>query len=176
MIFDDRKNLLNWCVVTQTSNPLYLRDSDLRYAMELLFFGYRGFTADADRILAEFGFGRDHHRAIYFIGAHDSITVGQLLDILRITKQSLARVLSKLIVEGYVLQTEDDHDRRKRQLSLTEKGRNLEIKLTTIQSNRIARAYQVAGPEAVAGFKTVLQELIDIKDLDRVFKSSSVTE
>ena len=150
------------------ANPLYLREADLRQAMELLFFGYRDFTADADRILAEYGFGRAHHRVIYFVGANDGITVGALLDILRITKQSLSRVLGQLIDEGYVVQNEDSDDRRRRRLSLTEAGRALEARLTDVQSRRIARAYRSAGAEAVAGFRTVMRGLIDESDRDRV--------
>lgn len=150
------------------ANPLFLRDADLRQAMELLFFGYRDFTADADRILAEYGFGRAHHRVIYFVGANDGITVGQLLNILRITKQSLSRVLSQLIDEDYVVQVEDADDRRRRRLSLTDKGHQLEKRLVDVQSRRIARAYREAGAEAVAGFRTVMRGLIDEADRERV--------
>ena len=150
------------------ANPLYLRDADLRQAIELLFFGYRDFTGDADNILAEFGLGRAHHRAIYFIGANPGITVGQLLDILRITKQSLSRVLNQLVDDDFVQQNLDAEDRRRRCLYLTKRGQNLESQLTEIQSRRIAKAYRDAGAESVAGFRTVLHGLINEEDQSKV--------
>jgi DNA-binding MarR family transcriptional regulator len=162
--------------VKTPANPLFLREADLRQAMELLFFGYRDFTADADRILADYGFGRAHHRVIYFVGANEGITVGQLLDILGITKQSLSRVLGQLIEEGYVRQAEDAEDRRRRRLSLTDKGRDLEGRLTAVQSRRIARAYREAGAEAVAGFRTVMRGLIDEADRERIPRDPAAPE
>ena len=86
------------------ANPLFLRDEDLREAIELLFFAYRDFTGEADAILEKFGFGRAHHRVIYFVGANIGISVGELLSILKITKQSLSRVLSQLMDEGFIIQ------------------------------------------------------------------------
>ena len=108
------------------ANPLFLRDEDLREAIELLFFAYRDFTGEADAVLEGYGFGRAHHRIIYFVGANPGITVGELLAILKITKQSLSRVLSQLVDEGFVNQETDPDDRRRRRLYLTDKGRALE--------------------------------------------------
>ena len=95
-------------------NPLFLREEELRQAMELLFYAYRDFTAEPDAILGELGFGRAHHRVIYFVGRHPRITVTELLAILRITKQSLSRVLSELIRQGYIIQSPGTRDRRQR--------------------------------------------------------------
>lgn len=141
-------------------NPLFLRDEELRQAMELLFFAYRDFTAEPDAILARHGFGRAHHRAIYFIGRHPSITISGLLGILRITKQSLNRVLGQLIDQAYVEQRSGTRDRRQRLLQLTDKGRALEEQLSVEQRARIARAYREAGAEAVEGFRKVMLGII----------------
>ena len=86
------------------ANPLFLREDDLRQGMELLFYAYRDFTAEPDAILARYGFGRAHHRVIYFVGRNPSITVSALLDILKVTKQSLSRVLGQLVRQGFVAQ------------------------------------------------------------------------
>ena len=136
--------------------PSGLRDEDLRQAIELLFFAYRDFTARADTILAKQSFGRAHHRVIYFVGRHPGITVSALLEILGITKQSLARVLGQLVREHYILQKKGTQDGRQRLLHLTDKGRELERMLTTEQRARIAAAYKDAGPSAVEGFRKVM--------------------
>ena len=155
------------------SNPLFLREEELRQGIELLFYAYREFTAEPDEILAEFGFGRAHHRAVYFIGRYPDITVGDLLDILRITKQSLSRVLGQLVEEGFVVQRPGQRDRRQRLLRLTERGRELERRLTDSQRQRFARAYRMAGADAVAGFRTVLGGLMEERDLKRVTGSAA---
>ncbi len=139
-----------------TANPLFLRDEELRQAIEMLFFAYRDFTGVADEILGDYGFGRAHHRAIYFISRHPDMTVSGLLRILRITKQSLNRVLSQLIEEGYVSQQKGVQDRRQRLLRLTDKGRALEERLSAAQRALIAGAYREVGAEAVEGFRKVL--------------------
>ena len=143
------------------ANPIVLRDEDLRQGIELLFYAYRDFTSEPDAILAKLGLGRAHHRAIYFVGRHAGITVSELLAILKITKQSLSRVLSQLVQEGYIQQRPGKRDRRQRLLELTEKGKELERQLTRTQRERIARAYREAGAEAVAGYRKVLLGLID---------------
>ncbi len=141
-------------------NPLFLRDEELRQAMELLFFAYRDFTAEPDSILAQHGFGRAHHRALHFIGRNPGITVSELLAILRITKQSLNRVLGQLIAQGYVEQRQGTQDRRQRLLTLTASGHALEDRVSAEQRARIARAYREAGAEAVEGFRKVLLGII----------------
>ncbi|MDX2102382.1 MAG: MarR family transcriptional regulator [Alphaproteobacteria bacterium] len=146
---------------------LFLREEDLRQAIELLFFAYRDFTAEPDRILDAYGFGRAHHRVIYFVGRHPGMTVSALLAILKITKQSLARVLSQLVAEGYILQRPGQSDRRQRLLELTDKGRDLERLLTDCQKRLIADAYRNAGAQAVEGFRTVMTGLVSAHDRDR---------
>ena len=150
------------------ANPLFLRDAELRQAMELLFFAYRDFTQEADAILADYGFGRAHHRVIYFVGANPGITVSELLQILKITKQSLSRVLGELINDGFVHQRTDKADRRRRRLYLAAKGADLERLLTDRQSQRIAGAFRAGGAEAVEGFRTVLRGIINEEDRGRV--------
>ena len=140
----------------------------MRQAIELLFFAYRDFTGEADAVLENFGFGRAHHRAIYFIGGNPRISVSDLLTILKITKQSLSRVLGQLINEGYVQQETDSVDRRRRLLHLSEKGMKLERQLTERQSSRIARAYAAVDGNSVIGFRAILREIIDEKDRQRV--------
>jgi len=147
---------------------LYLRDEDLRLGIELLFYAYRDFTAEPDRMLEEIGFGRAHHRAIYFVGRYPGINVGELLAILRITKQSLSRVLGELVRKGYILQRQGTSDRRQRRLELTEQGASLERKLSENQRRRIAAAYRAAGPAAVEGFRRVMLGLIDERDRRKV--------
>ena len=145
-------------------------DDALREAIEMLFFSYRDFTSGPDEILKEFGFGRAHHRAIYFVGRHPGRAVSDLLDILKITKQSLNRVLSQLIREGFIEQTQGVTDRRQRLLSLTEKGKMLEERLTENQRRRIARAYNSAGVESVEGFRTILLGIMSSDDDRARFK------
>ena len=142
-------------------NPLFLREEELRQGMELLFYAYRDFTAEPDARLSTLGFGRAHHRVIYFVGRYPDLTVSDLLSILRITKQSLNRVLGRLVDGGYVVQRPGQRDRRQRLLSLTEKGRQLERKLSESQRRLLARAYSEAGAEAVKGFRMVLAGMID---------------
>ena len=136
-------------------------ESDMRLAQDLLFFAYRDFTNAADVALAELGLGRAHHRALFFIGRNPGITVSDLLAILRITKQSLARVLTALMEQGYVAQTPGRSDRRQRLLALTTAGATLERKLFDRQRARLGPAWQQAGPEAVAGFRAVMRAIMD---------------
>ncbi|MFZ3235587.1 MAG: MarR family transcriptional regulator, partial [Stellaceae bacterium] len=106
--------------------PTAASEDAVRDGIELLFFAYRDFTAEPDAILARYGFGRAHHRVIHFVGRHPHMTVSELLGILRITKQSLSRVLGELVQQGFVAQRPGAHDRRQRLLELTAAGRALE--------------------------------------------------
>ncbi|MBX6368257.1 MAG: MarR family transcriptional regulator [Rhodospirillales bacterium] len=142
------------------ANLLFLREEELRQAIELLFFAYRDFTSEPDEMLAEYGFGRAHHRVIYFVGRHAGLSVSELLGILKITKQSLSRVLSQLIEQGFITQRAGETDRRRRLLELTEKGIELERRLSENQRQRIARAYREAGAAAVEGFRRVMIGII----------------
>ena len=108
--------------------------------IELMFFAYRDFVSDPDTVLEQLGFGRAHHRVVHFVGRDPGMTVAQLLDILRITKQSLGRVLKDLIDKGYVFQKEGETDRRQRLLHLTEAGEELRQRLMAPQMSRIRRA------------------------------------
>jgi DNA-binding MarR family transcriptional regulator len=150
--------------VKSVANPLFLREEELRQGIEMLFFAYRDFTGEPDAILSGLGLGRAHHRVIYFVGRNPGITVSELLAILKITKQSLSRVLGQLVLEAYIEQATDVKDRRKRRLTLTAKGIELEHTLTENQRKRIARAYRNAGAEAVQGFRAVLHGIIDTDD------------
>jgi DNA-binding MarR family transcriptional regulator len=132
----------------------------VRQGIELLFFAYRDFTAEPDRILDEYGFGRAHHRVVHFVSRHPQMTVGELLVILRITKQSLNRVLGQLVRQGFVIQHRGSQDRRQRLLELTEKGRELEGRLSGVQRARVSAAFRKAGAPAVEGFRKVLLGII----------------
>lgn len=141
-------------------NLLFLREEELRLAQDLLFFGYRDFTAGPDAILAELGMGRAHHRVLHFVGRRPGITVGELLAILGITKQSLARVLTPLMAAGHVVQAAGRADRRQRLLTLTAQGAALERRLFERQREVVTRAYREAGPGAVEGFRRVMHGLM----------------
>ena len=151
-------------------NPLFLRDEELRYGIELLFFSYRDFTAEPDAILSKLSLGRAHHRVIYFVGRNPRISVTELLRILKITKQSLSRVLGDLIRQGFIAQKPGTRDRRQRLLELTPTGKQLECELTENQRQRIARAYREAGADAVEGFRTVLLGIIDEENRPQVIE------
>ena len=156
----------------QTSSDalLFLTDEQLRQGIEAMFFAYRGFTADPDRILAIMAYGRAHHRAVHFINRAPGTTVTNLLVILGVTKQSLNRVLRSLIEDGLVEARVGSADKRERNLYLTEKGAALERKLSDAQRNRMRAAYRAAGPQAVAGFRTVLEAMMD-GDLRRRYQA-----
>ena len=128
--------------------------------VELMFFAYRDFVADPDHMLEGLGFGRAHHRVVHFVGRNSGITVAGLLEILQITKQSLARVLKELIDKGYIIQREGVEDRRQRLLHLTPLGEGLRKKLTAPQIERFERALMETGLSADQ-FKAVLLHLID---------------
>ncbi len=136
-------------------------ETTLREGAEMMFFGYRSFTQDPDKILAEREYGRAHHRALHFIGRRPGVSVAGLLDILGVTKQSLARVLKPLIDQGLVEQCIGESDRRQRLLYLTKSGMAFEERLSAPQRARLARAFRDAGPEAVEGFRNVLELMMD---------------
>ncbi|SDH09978.1 MarR family winged helix-turn-helix transcriptional regulator [Alloyangia pacifica] len=140
---------------------LYLTDEQLRQGIEAMFFAYRGFTADPDRILQGLSYGRAHHRAIHFIHCAPGTTVNNLLNILGVTKQSLNRVLRTLVEDGLVESRVGRADKRERHLYLTEAGDALEKQLSDAQRARMRSAYRQVGPEAVAGFKQVLEAMMD---------------
>lgn len=145
-------------------------EGDLVQLVELLFFAYRDFTAEPDQILAELNFGRAHHRVLHFVNRNPGLRVADLLDVLRITKQSLARVLKQLVDEGYIRQTRPESDRRERRLHLTDEGRALANRLLAIQTERLGRAIEQAGPgpEARRIAESFLIAVINAGDRDEV--------
>jgi len=140
---------------------LFLTDEQLRKGIEAMFFAYRGFTADPDRILENHAYGRAHHRAVHFINRSPGTTVNNLLAILGVTKQSLNRVLRTLIDDGLVESRIGTRDKRERHLFLTETGEVLERELSDAQRRRMRAAYRAAGPQAVQGFRQVLEAMMD---------------
>ncbi len=138
--------------------------------IELLFFAYRDFVGDADTVLDEFGFGRAHHRVLHFVNRNPGMTVQDLLDILKITKQSLGRVLKQLIDEGYVVQKEGPSDRRQRLLYVTPKGESLALKLAGLQTERIMRALGETGGNVHEAARRFLTVMIDPASRDRVLR------
>lgn len=135
---------------------------------ELLFFAYRDFINDPDKVLEQYGFGRAHHRVLHFVNRNPGLRVADLLHILKITKQSLARVLKQLIDEGFVTQRSGKEDRRQRLLYVTPKGIKLADKLASLQIRRIEEALEQAGPGADAATQRFLFAMIAEKDRDRV--------
>jgi DNA-binding MarR family transcriptional regulator len=138
--------------------------------IELLFFAYRDFVSDPDDVLAKFNFGRAHHRVLHFVNRHPGMKVADLLDVLKITKQSLGRVLKQLVDQGYVVQKEGENDRRQRLLYVTPKGEALAMKLAGLQTERIRRALAGLGPNAHDAAHRFLVAMIDADGRDGVLK------
>lgn len=143
------------------TNPLTSEEAADLNVIELLFFSYRDFTADPDMILEKIGFGRAHHRVLYFINRRPGLTVAELLDVLRITKQSLSRVLKQLIDTGHVVQATGLHDRRHRKLYPTKAGRQLALDLALPQSRRIELAMQSYGADERAIVERFLYNMVN---------------
>lgn len=156
-------------VDSRASTP---REGTLRWdIIELLFFAYRDFVGDADNELEAFGFGRAHHRVLHFVYRYPGLKVADLLDVLRITKQSLGRVLKQLLDEGYIVQKTGNSDRRQRLLYATAKGEALVAKLATLQTTRIDRALEEIGPAGAETVRRFLRAMIDRDDPDKVLET-----
>ena len=138
--------------------------------IELLFFAYRDFVGDADHVLQTFGFGRAHHRVVHFVTRYPGLKVADLLDVLRITKQSLGRVLKQLLDEGYIVQKSGAADRRQRLLFATPKGQALVARLAALQTKRIERALAAVGPAEGESLRAFLRAMIDRDDPDKVLE------
>jgi DNA-binding MarR family transcriptional regulator len=138
--------------------------------IELLFFAYRDFVGDPDEVLAQFAFGRAHHRVLHFVNRNPGMKVADLLDILNITKQSLGRVLKQLVDQGYVVQKEGAQDRRQRLLYVTAKGEALALKLAGLQTERINRAFGELGPNAHEAARRFLTAMIDLDNREGVLR------
>tara|TARA_Y100000591_G_scaffold69426_1_gene57558 strand:+ start:2993 stop:3475 length:483 start_codon:yes stop_codon:yes gene_type:complete len=143
--------------------PIYLNKKEIRKIIELMFFSYRDFTSGPDKILEKIKFGRAHHRVIYFVGKRNNLTIKELLSILKITKQSLSRVLNQLVREKYIVLSTGE-DKRTKKLSLSRKGLELEKKLSEIQINKIFNVIKNFEENEINGFKKVLFEMIDHKN------------
>jgi DNA-binding MarR family transcriptional regulator len=154
------------------ARPAGTRPGALRWdIIELLFFAYRDFVGDADHELEVFGFGRAHHRVLHFVHRYPGLKVADLLDVLRITKQSLGRVLKQLLDEGYIVQKTGNNDRRQRLLFATAKGEALVGKLAGLQTDRITRALRHVGPEGADTVRQFLRAMIDHDDPDKVLET-----
>jgi DNA-binding MarR family transcriptional regulator len=158
-----------------TADPKHVNKTDINSAvtehadlpidiMGLLFFAYRDFTSDADAMLDRQGFGRAHHRVLYFVNLRPGMPVADLLDILKITKQSLARVLRQLVDNGYVEQRTGQTDRRQRLLFATDKGRQLFATLSAFQASRIDSSIRALPPEAAVMVRRFLAGMVDPAD------------
>jgi DNA-binding MarR family transcriptional regulator len=146
----------------------HLTQNDFNDAIELMFFAYRDFIADPDALLAEHDFGRAHHRVLHFVSTNPGISIADLLDILRITKQSLARVLRDLIDGGYIEQHIGQHDRRKRLLYLTPQGQELHSQLIAPQINRFAEVLSLTGPGAFEQWKKTMRHVINAENREAI--------
>ena len=142
--------------------PIFLSDEEIRKIIELIFFSYREFTSGPDSILNKINYGRAHHRVIYFVGKKKKITIRDLLSILKITKQSLSRVLNQLVNEKYIIVSVGE-DKRTKNLSLTTKGIKLEEKLSNIQINQIKSIFKNANESDISGFRKILYKMIDVQ-------------
>src|SRR5580658_3430338 len=138
--------------------------------IELLFFAYRDFVGDPDEVLAKLAFGRAHHRVLHFVNRNPGMKVAELLDVLKITKQSLGRVLKQLIDDGYVVQREGENDRRQRLLYVTPAGEALAMQLASLQTNRIAAVLAELGPGGREAARSFLAGMINGGDRDQVLR------
>ncbi|MDJ0514495.1 MAG: MarR family transcriptional regulator [Methyloceanibacter sp.] len=152
----------------KTEDSGAIADANLHTFAELLFFAYRDFTGDPDAILADFGFGRAHHRVLHFVNRNPGLRVADLLDILNITKQSLSRVLKQLIDQGYVSQKAGASDRRERLLYPTEQGKALAARLAAPQMVRLRAALETAGPDGETAIRRFLEAMINAEDRPKV--------
>ena len=146
--------------------PLFLNESEIRKIIELIFFSYRDFTEGPDKILEQINFGRAHHRVIYFVGKQNNLTIKELLSILKITKQSLSRVLNQLVSEKYIILSVGE-DKRTKRLILSKKGQQLEKKLSEIQIRRIRNVLLNFNEIDINGFKKILYEMVNNKNKEK---------
>ena len=144
-------------------SPLFLSEKEVRKIIELMFFSYRDFTSGPDKVLEKIKFGRAHHRIVYFVGKKQKITIKDLLSILKITKQSLSRVLNQLVKEKYIILSTGE-DKRTKKLTLSKRGYDLEKKLSNIQINKIYNVIKNFEESEINSFKKVLYKMIDINN------------
>src|ERR1700761_528230 len=152
------------------AEPMLAKTEPYFDLIELLFFAYRDFVGDPDEVLARLGFGRAHHRVLHFVNRNPGMKVAELLDVLKITKQSLGRVLKQLIDEGYIVQKAGPDDRRQRLLYVSPAGAGLAMKLAGLQTERISRVLNELGPGSRESARRFLAGMIDAEDRDRVLR------
>ena len=140
---------------------LYLKDDQIKDFIEQIFYAYRETYSDPKKILKKYSFGTAHHRAIHLIERHEGLTVSDLLNKLKITKQSLNRVLRDLIKNKTILLKKADIDSRQRRIFLNEKGKKLYEEIFFEQKKRIYNALKNSDSDAVINFKTVLNRIIN---------------
>jgi DNA-binding MarR family transcriptional regulator len=153
----------------QNSNRLYLTDAELALSIEKMYFAYRAFTKEADSILEEHEYGRAHHRVLHFVGTREGLSVGDLLTILQITKQSLSRIMKQLTKDKMIELQKDSYDKRIKQLYLSAKGKQLFVKLFDAQKKRISEVFREKKSESVNGFLSVLEALAFDKNTSEKF-------
>ena len=141
-------------------SPFFLNEKEIRKIIELIFFSYRDFTAGPDKVLEKLNFGRAHHRVIYFVGKKNNITIKELLIVLKITKQSLSRVLNQLVKEGFII-VSTGLDKRTKTLSLTNNGIKLEKELSFIQINKIKKVLKKFSHNEINSYKKILFEMLE---------------
>jgi DNA-binding MarR family transcriptional regulator len=154
--------------VSKTGPPSPRRGEEAMYELiELFFFAYRDFVGDADRLLEAYGFGRAHHRVLYFVSRRPGLTIAELLEILRITKQSLNRVLRELVDKNFVEIQAGALDRRRRQLYATQDGERLALRLALVQTRRFALALEQLGDRGLQSAQAFLTAMIDPQEAPR---------
>ncbi len=136
--------------------------------IELMFFAYRDFVGDADHLLENFGLGRAHHRVLHFVNRRPGLTIAELLDILKITKQSLNRVLKDLLDQNYVAAFPGEHDRRQRRLFPTAQGEALALDVARLQSKRFARIFAQLPRGARHDAREFLLAMVDPDEQEKV--------
>jgi DNA-binding MarR family transcriptional regulator len=143
--------------------------------IELFYFAYRDFVGDADRLLEVYGFGRAHHRVLHFVSRHPGLTIAALLDILKITKQSLNRVLKELIAKNFIDARAGATDRRHRQLYATVEGDRLARELAQVQTRRFSAAMERLGPDGKEQAAAFLLAMVDLSERERVIELIGVS-
>lgn len=148
------------------ASPLFLRETEIRRGIELLFFAHAELMRSGDALLEEYGLGRAHHRALYFIARKPGLAIGDLMALLGVTKQSLGRVLGELEERDWIARERGQRDRRQILVRLTKSGEKLEAELFAEFRAKMIASYGEAGPAAVTGFWTVLEKLLtdDMRD------------
>ena len=138
------------------TRALYLSDEALKQGLDLLFVAARDVAGKSAAVLAQAGLGRAHARALHFIARNPGLSVAELLGFLKITKQSLNRVMGDLLAGGFVERKTGMQDRRTRSLQLTPAGKVLADAVWSAQRPLLAAAFKAAGQEAVGGYRKVL--------------------